>query len=321
VHPAEPTWDELGSRYGLELRLQGKQLRGRCPLHGGQNPTAFVVDPSGGVFFCHACGHGGGIATFIRLMEGGASASRDGRALRDVRPRRLGLPLLEPQRLARQREDLLRGLPEVEPVYPRDPSHPYFTDRGIAPSAVSALGGGVYTGSGLFRRRAVFPVWTPEGRLAGHIGRAIDPGAEPRYLSERGFRKSLLLWNERTERRADTVIVVEGVFDALAVIVAGFGNVVALLGAVASPYQLSALSSAPHVVSLLDADDAGRRGAILLRDVLGRNVTICDLRVGDPGAARPDHIRSVLSGVLGRVQLSQPRAEAPGGAPRLIMCR
>ncbi|MCL4806465.1 MAG: toprim domain-containing protein [Thermoanaerobaculia bacterium] len=297
MRPAEPTWDEIAVRYGLALRPQGRQLRGRCPLHGGQNSTAFVVEPSGGVFFCHACGQGGGLGTFVHLMEGGAGAGRDGRAPEGPRTHRLGPSPLELRRLARLRDALLQDLPEVEPVYPRDATHPYFVSRGAASSTVSALGGGVYAGPGPFHRRAVFPVWTPEGKLVGHIGRAIDPGVEPRYFCERGFRKSLLLFNERTDRRNDTLIVVEGIFDALAVIQAGFANVVALLGAVASPYQLAALSSPRHVVSLFDADDAGRRGATLLREVLGRNVTVCDLGNGDPGGARPDRIRSALAGV------------------------
>lgn len=298
MRPAELTWDGVSARYGLALRLQGKQLRGPCPLHGGQNPTAFVVEPSGGVFFCHACGQGGSIGTFVRLMEGDAPASRGGRAPARSRTRCIGPSSSELRRLHGQRDAFLDGLPEVEPVYPRVAKHPYFASRGVNESMVSALGGGVYAGPGHFHRRAVFPVWTPAGRLVGHIGRAIDPGVEPRYLCERGFRKSLLLYNERADRRNDTVIVVEGVFDVLAVIQAGFRNVVALLGAMASPYQLAALSACRHVVSLLDADDAGRRGAALLRDVLGRHVTVCDLGEGDPGSARADHVRVALAKAL-----------------------
>ncbi len=298
MRPVEPTWDEIAVRYRLTLRLQGRQLRGRCPLHGGQNPTAFVVEPTGGVFFCHACGQGGGIGTFVRLMEGDTGADRGARVPEDLRTRRLGPSPLELRRLARLRDVLLHGLPEVEPVYPRDGTHPYFASRGAASSTVSALGGGVYTGPGPYHRRAVFPVWTPEGKLVGHIGRAIDSGVEPRYLCERGFRKSLLLYNEQSGQATDTVFVVEGIFDALAVIQAGFANVVALLGAVASPYQLAALSSSRHVVSLLDADDAGRRGATLLREVLGRNVTVCDLVHGDPGDAMADRIRYALAGAV-----------------------
>ncbi|MCI4369557.1 MAG: CHC2 zinc finger domain-containing protein, partial [Thermoplasmata archaeon] len=79
MRPAEPTWDEIASHYGLTLRLQGSQLRGPCPLHGGTNPTAFVVDPSRGVFFCHACGQGGGLQAFVQAMEGGVGPGRDGR--------------------------------------------------------------------------------------------------------------------------------------------------------------------------------------------------------------------------------------------------
>ena len=34
--------------------------RARCPIHGGDNPTAFSVNLENGGFFCHACGAKGG---------------------------------------------------------------------------------------------------------------------------------------------------------------------------------------------------------------------------------------------------------------------
>jgi DNA primase len=36
---------ELAEHLGTRLRPSGKDLRGRCPVHGGDNPTSFAVDP------------------------------------------------------------------------------------------------------------------------------------------------------------------------------------------------------------------------------------------------------------------------------------
>lgn len=310
--PAEwPPWDELARRYGLTLRLQGGQLRGVCPLHGGTNPTSFVVDPERGLFYCHACGQGGGLQTFRLLMEGGPVSGLGAVRLQERVGVRKGPPChRELERLANGRLRALAGLLEVDPIYPRDQRHPYFRSRGLSPRTVAAFNAGVYEGPGPFHRRAVFPVWTPEGRLVGHIGRAIDPSSSPRYLCERGFRKAALLFNEAWRPKetvnvtfkvtsgtstaasdiptVDEVVVVEGVFDAAAVVEAGFPHVVALLGAVPSDFQLAALSRYRRVVAVLDADEAGRRGADRLRRALGRTVTVMDLGRGDPASVGPD---------------------------------
>lgn len=299
-----PSWDEIIGRYGLSLVPQGGQLRGPCPLHGGTNPTAFVVDPARG-FYCHACGQGGGVGTFVRLMGdvvrvGPARRTPQGVTAGPTRP-----ALGDLRHLADDRSRVLAALPVVDPVAPRDPAHPYFAARGISPATIASVGGGVYAGAGPFHRRAVFPIWTPDGRLVGHIGRAVDAGVEPRYRCQRGLRKAALLYNEvttvtkplntmKTTVPYDEVIVVEGVFDVLAVLEAGFPNVVALIGCMASPFQLAALSRYERVVSLLDGDGAGREGARRLRCALGTKVSIVDLDGVDPGGSDREDLRAAL---------------------------
>ena len=61
-------------------------------------------------------------------------------------------------------------------------------------------------------------------------------GREPRYLFPPGFRKSQVVFDfhravEAVARRGGVAIVVEGFFDCLKVHQAGYGNVVALMGA------------------------------------------------------------------------------------------
>ncbi len=301
-----PSWDEIIHRYGLTPSGPGGQFRGPCPIHGGNNPTAFVLAPDRG-FFCHACGQGGGIATFVRLMENGTPSGQDVNRPPDRRGVASVSPRLDLDRLARERQRLLATLPDVDPICPRDPGHPYFQARGLSSATVATLGGGVYLGPGPFHRRAVFPVWTPEGRLVGHVGRAIDAGTTPRYLCQQGFRKGLLLYNEQAaigtdpvsgvsrNPSADPIIVTEGIFDVAAVLEAGASNVVALIGCMASTFQLAALSRYPRVIALLDGDDAGREGARLLTRVLGKKVTVIDLGEGDPASTSAGALRALLA--------------------------
>jgi DNA primase len=52
-----------------ELRRSGSSLRGKCPVHGGDNPTAFKVD--GDLFHCKTrCDRGGDIITLYQMVEG-----------------------------------------------------------------------------------------------------------------------------------------------------------------------------------------------------------------------------------------------------------
>jgi hypothetical protein len=53
------------------LKPCGKELRGRCPVHGGDNPTSFCVNVEKQVFRCHACSEGGDLISLYRAVEGG----------------------------------------------------------------------------------------------------------------------------------------------------------------------------------------------------------------------------------------------------------
>src|SRR5512138_2480522 len=58
--------------YGLDSRLKGRdgRLKGPCPLHGGDNPTAFRVDLQRNLWRCFtACG-GGDTVELIRRIHG-----------------------------------------------------------------------------------------------------------------------------------------------------------------------------------------------------------------------------------------------------------
>ena len=60
-------------RYGLlrTLTRAGQQLRGPCPLHGGRNKRAFVVDPEESTWRCFGeCDRGGGTFEFVAAHEG-----------------------------------------------------------------------------------------------------------------------------------------------------------------------------------------------------------------------------------------------------------
>lgn len=57
--------------YGFEnITQEGDKIRSCCKIHGGNNPSAFVVDVNTNLYFCHTgCNKGGDIFTLVMVME------------------------------------------------------------------------------------------------------------------------------------------------------------------------------------------------------------------------------------------------------------
>lgn len=64
--------EKLLDYYGFEISSrEGIILRGKCKIHGGDNPTAFVINKESTLWFCHTgdCG-GGDIFELVQKMNG-----------------------------------------------------------------------------------------------------------------------------------------------------------------------------------------------------------------------------------------------------------
>jgi DNA primase len=125
--------------------------------------------------------------------------------------------------------------------------------------------------------RVVFPIHNEQGELVAYAGRAIDE-TEPRYKFPAGFHKSLELYNLHRvigkENQRQRVVVVEGFFDCLKVVAAGF-PCVALMGSALSKAQEELLVRHFKVVCLLfDGDEAGHAAATDGLTRLGRRMWV-----------------------------------------------
>ncbi len=65
---AKPYIVEVVSRY-TDLKRQGKELVGLCPIRSEKTPS-FTVNADKGVFYCHGCHEGGDVISFIQKIEG-----------------------------------------------------------------------------------------------------------------------------------------------------------------------------------------------------------------------------------------------------------
>ena len=155
------------------------------------------------------------------------------------------------------------------------------------------FGAGYYAGSGFLRGRMVFPIHNERGELVTYAGRSMD-GREPRYLFPPGFRKSQVVFNlhravESAAWQRGVAIVVEGFFDCLKVYQAGYGNVVALMGASVSERQSELLDTYfRELVVMLDGDETGRRASQKLAARRWKKLSLSMVEV--PSGRQPDQL-------------------------------
>jgi DNA primase len=129
-----------------------------------------------------------------------------------------------------------------------------------------------------FRGRLLFPIRDLRGRVVAFGGRILGPG-EPKYLNSPEspiFHKGSMLYNlhdaKQAIRREEAVILVEGYFDVLRLVMAGIDHVVAPLGTGLTADQATLLRRfAPVALLLYDSDGPGLVATFRAADELLRH--------------------------------------------------
>jgi DNA primase len=128
-----------------------------------------------------------------------------------------------------------------------------------------------------FRNRLIFPILDPAGNCTGFGGRLLGPG-EPKYLNSSEspvYSKGRLLYGlhmaKHAIRREGRVMIVEGYFDVVRLVSAGFEWVVAPLGTALTEDQAALLPRyAKQAYLLYDNDKAGLKATFRSGDQLLR---------------------------------------------------
>jgi DNA primase catalytic core len=119
-----------------------------------------------------------------------------------------------------------------------------------------------------FRNRLMFPIRDVNGEVLGFGGRWLGASTAeaPKYINSPEsvvYEKDKVLYNldqaRKPIRDLEAAVLVEGYMDCLALVQAGFSNVVANCGTALTKNQASALRKiAPKVICLYDSDAAGQ---------------------------------------------------------------
>ena len=305
-HPLGDTVEAAGVR----LRGTGRVRQGICPFHE-EVEGSFTVYSDSQRFYCFGCGAGGDVLDFIRRTENlslpEALRRLDGgpvlspRSAIHLAPTRRRQPIRLPPRnpalltaAAQFYTGRLRRSPDAQA---------YLASRGIGHTVSARLGLGYSPGCGLkqalesrgFSEKQIRDsrLFTTHGaeRFAGMIvipdlshglvrwlaGRALQPGAKPRFQSLPGPKPVLGLG--RLPTAPPWTVVAEGLFDWLALAQWGL-PAVAALGTQGLDRVVSALRGCPRVLLAFDNDDAGLEAAERLTDLLGRRAAVVTLPQG-----------------------------------------
>jgi len=252
--------------YGLDAGLQRKKhlLHGPCPLHRGDNPTAFRVDLARGLWRCFtACG-GGDTVELVRRIENCSYAQ----AARKMLLLAQGPTPSEYQAatfsIDNSKDRVFSPFTKRVPLNPRIPF--LQENKKISVEIARRFDAGVTDRSPFLRGTVAVRLHDLYGKPLGYCGRRLEPEQIARWGKWRfpkNYPKKETLFNAHRaiSSRKNGIVVVECPWAAMRFTQAGVANAVALLGTTVSKAQVAWLSKAPTVLLMLDGDPAGQKAA------------------------------------------------------------
>lgn len=205
---------------GIDLQKSGSQLRGPCPIHGGDNPRSFVVTPSKNAYYCFGeCEKGGDTIELVSRMRG---LSHKDAALEIAK--HFGLETTKEPTTPR----------ELEPLKHLQTDHKDVLTLGLSEETLKHFGAG-YAPKGIHRGKLAVPIFEEDGTLVAYVGidlknksLAYPKGYEPDMFNVQNVQEG-------------TLYVTRNPLTVLTAYENGIENCVALLGDI-TPRTLERLS-------------------------------------------------------------------------------
>ena len=267
---------------GLEkIKVRGDNVMFCCPSHGENNPSCgiSITKEIGG---CFACGWHFNLIQLVafckQIQEWEAVEYLNSYFNRDFRKVDCAgkFPLY-----SEDKKSVSSFLPHtaLAPFRSGEISHPYLIKRGF--SEQDFINFKLGWDSNL--KRITIPFYDTKGNLLGFSGRAVlnesNPnyevvyGNSPKYLIYNNFKAKDTLFPLNLYKKSDTLILVEGLLDALWLHKMQFTNTLSVISAQISRAQLEILKSldVKTIILCLDNDKYGEAGCKKLYDNLKGN--------------------------------------------------
>lgn len=142
--------------------------------------------------------------------------------------------------------------------------------------------------------RVILPVYSEEGSLVWYQCRAILDGQKPKYIQPSRDRSSIMFRAKyEGATTGDTVIIVEDILSAIRV--GRHMQTMSLLGTKITTAQAARLAEFKRVITWLDSDTAGRKGAYTIRKTLGLVTEVGNITTKeDPKLLTDKKIKEIL---------------------------
>ncbi|MCL2610340.1 MAG: DNA primase [Defluviitaleaceae bacterium] len=295
--------DLIGSY--ISLKKRGDSYLGNCPFHNEKTPS-FTVNSVKGVYKCFGCGEGGDAYSFIMKYENiGFKEAMEKLA------ERINYTIPKSKKINKHEKlyeintvaakffysNLLSNESSKKYLYDRlnektakkfgigysrdswDALYKHLIDKGYKQEDIVNLGLAINKNGKIydrFRDRIMFPIFNPSGKIIGFGGRTITEDITPKYLNSPDsplYNKSLSLYGINFVKGSESVILVEGYMDVLALHSFGFINAIAALGTAFTNDHANLLTQKKFkkAIIIFDADDAGKKATMRAAQPLLKN--------------------------------------------------
>ena len=305
--------DPEGLVASLGVRVSSRnsrEIRGTCPVHGGDNPTSFCYRRKTKTWICfsHGCHEASGRDS-IGLVMGvlqvgfkdalvylsgltGISIEVDsdmdvGLIRQDIEKKKAIEKYKKKAEMYMPPEDVtedhLENFIEMRTDYFIKEENGGFSDELLDEFEI----GGCYFDSAGFQRELI-PIRDSNGELAAYSARALQKNVEPKYRLTNGFKKDDVLYNlykalpHVSDKTNDTLIVVEGFKALWALWNLDYKNIVACMGSRITPGQARLICKyTRNVVLMFDGDEAGLTGMKAFEEDFGHRVKVKQIKLSD----------------------------------------
>ena len=280
-----------------DLKRSGSSYKGLCPFHNEKTPS-FTVDDKKQLFHCFGCGAGGDVVSFIMQKEGLTYpesleylANKSGISIQytnssyDTNPKKKELYEINKDIMIFFYKNLLTSKEAIGYLKNRGLSgkivnrfmlgfakdswedlYNYAEYKGYDKKDLEDLGLIKKSAKGKYydkyRNRIIFPIINHYGQVIGFGGRSIGDQM-PKYLNSPEsdiFKKRFNLYglNVYKKQKKDSIILVEGYMDVIALNNRGVDYAVASLGTALTPEQAKLIKRyAENIYICYDSDNAG----------------------------------------------------------------
>jgi DNA primase len=302
--PEQFTFKYLKARVSIAAVLQDKgintaftkradQLFGPCPVHGGDNPNAFVINLSKNIWHCFTqCNAGGDVVKLVRRL--------DSKTYRQTALYLASLANIPKASSLVHQTHMKKTFRPFTKSLTLNASTPWLAKKGITSLTAKRFEAGAYDAPGFLNGCIGVRLHDLQGHPIGYAGRRLHPKQVQLYGKWKlppALPKSALLYNFHrvSPYTHKALITVEGPWAVMRLAQLNI-PAVALLGIHLSPTQRDLLRTLQRVILMLDGDCAGRRATIRIRNALEPNTKVHTINLPldhDPDDLTDDQLSSI----------------------------